>query len=151
MLKSDDAASGLLAAINDDRAASKLAPLASRPILAEAAARHAADAAKSGNLSAPDSDGLSHFDRIAKAYLIGEAAPAFAATLGEQIPYEISGSLDVAVENAAREAGEGGGEEVVLLSPACASFDQFRNFEVRGEAFRKAVAELPGIEIFAKG
>ncbi|WP_185985038.1 UDP-N-acetylmuramoyl-L-alanine--D-glutamate ligase [Aureimonas mangrovi] len=91
------------------------------------------------------------FDRIAKAYLIGEAAPSFAATLGEQIPYEISGSLDVAVENAAREAGEGGGEEVVLLSPACASFDQFRNFEVRGEAFRKAVAALPGIEIFAKG
>ncbi|MFD2237367.1 UDP-N-acetylmuramoyl-L-alanine--D-glutamate ligase [Aureimonas populi] len=91
------------------------------------------------------------FPRIAKAYLIGEAAPLFAATLGERIPYEISATLDVAVRSAARDADEAGGEEVVLLSPACASFDQFRNFEVRGEAFRQAVAGLAGIELFAKG
>lgn len=91
------------------------------------------------------------FPRIAKAYLIGEAAPAFAATLGERIPYEISGTLSVAVENAAREAETTGRDEVVLLSPACASFDQFRNFEVRGEAFRTAVASLEGIDLFAKG
>lgn len=91
------------------------------------------------------------FSRIAKAYLIGEAAPAFAATLGEHVPYEISGTLDVAVANAARDAGETGKHEVVLLSPACASFDQFRNFEVRGETFRKAVSDLPGIQLFRKG
>jgi len=84
------------------------------------------------------------FDHVAKAYLIGEAAPAFAATLGKRIPYEISGTLEQAVASAARDASGTGGEEVVLLSPACASFDQFRNFEVRGAAFRDAVSALPG-------
>ncbi|KAB0680822.1 UDP-N-acetylmuramoyl-L-alanine--D-glutamate ligase [Aureimonas leprariae] len=91
------------------------------------------------------------FDRIAKAYLIGEAAPAFAATLGDRVPYEISGTLDRAVERAAEEAGATGREEVVLLSPACASFDQFRNFEVRGDSFRTAVGRLSGIDLFRKG
>ncbi|KQT88342.1 UDP-N-acetylmuramoyl-L-alanine--D-glutamate ligase [Aurantimonas sp. Leaf443] len=91
------------------------------------------------------------FPRIAKAYLIGEAAPQFAATLGERIPYEISGTLDVAIENAARDAGESGEAEVVLLSPACASFDQFRNFEVRGDAFRESVGRLAGIEPISRG
>ncbi|MET3789931.1 UDP-N-acetylmuramoyl-L-alanine--D-glutamate ligase [Aquamicrobium terrae] len=87
------------------------------------------------------------FPHIAKAYLIGEAAPAFSVTLGEAVPYEISGTLAAAVEHAAADAGrEGGSEGVVLLSPACASFDQFRNFEVRGEAFRQAVHAIDGIE-----
>ncbi len=88
----------------------------------------------------------SFFPRIAKAYLIGEAAPAFAATLGEASPYEISGTLAAAVEHAAADAAGDEAETVVLLSPACASFDQFRNFEVRGEAFRQAVSAIPGIE-----
>ena len=80
------------------------------------------------------------FGRIAKAYLIGEAAPAFASVLGATIPYEISGTIRSAVENAAADsAGDASLESVVLLSPACASFDQFRNFEVRGDAFREAV------------
>lgn len=84
------------------------------------------------------------FTRVAKAYLIGEAASAFAATLGDTTPYEISGDLDKAVEHAARDAAaEGGG--VVLLSPACASFDQFRNFELRGDAFREAVYGLGNV------
>jgi len=88
------------------------------------------------------------FPRIAKAYLIGEAAPAFSATLGESVPYEISGTLDAAVANAARDAAEeADGELVVLLSPACASFDQFKNFEVRGDAFRAAVAAIQGVEV----
>lgn len=87
------------------------------------------------------------FPRIAKAYLIGEAAPAFAATLGEATPYEISATLAAAVEHAARDAAEDPGKDVVvLLSPACASFDQFRNFEIRGEAFREAVLGLAGVE-----
>jgi len=85
------------------------------------------------------------FPRIARAYLIGEAAPAFAATLGEAVPYEISGTLPAAVTHAARDAGaDDAADPVVLLSPACASFDQFRNFEVRGDAFREAVMALPG-------
>jgi UDP-N-acetylmuramoylalanine--D-glutamate ligase len=87
------------------------------------------------------------FPRIAKAYLIGEAAPAFSATLGEAVPYEISGTLAAAVEHAARDAAnDTGGEAVVLLSPACASFDQFKNFEVRGEAFRQAATAIDGVK-----
>ncbi|MBX3568431.1 MAG: UDP-N-acetylmuramoyl-L-alanine--D-glutamate ligase [Rhizobiaceae bacterium] len=88
----------------------------------------------------------SFFPRIARAYLIGEAAPAFSATLGEAVPYEISGTLDAAVEHAARDAAaDETGEVVVLLSPACASFDQFKNFEVRGDAFRAAVQSIPDV------
>ncbi|MEO4000149.1 UDP-N-acetylmuramoyl-L-alanine--D-glutamate ligase [Mesorhizobium sp. CAU 1732] len=89
----------------------------------------------------------SYFPRIAKAYLIGEAAPAFSATLGGSAPYEISGTLAAALSHAAADAAQDDGQEaVVMLSPACASFDQFRNFEVRGDAFREAVLALDGIE-----
>jgi UDP-N-acetylmuramoylalanine--D-glutamate ligase len=87
------------------------------------------------------------FPRIAKAYLIGEAAPQFAATLGEAVPYEISGTIAAAVDHAARDAeADDAAEPVVLLSPACASFDQFQNFEKRGEAFREAVMALGKVE-----
>lgn len=87
------------------------------------------------------------FSRIAKAYLVGEAAPAFAAVLSETVPYEISGTIAAAVEHASRDASQQfGAEAVILLSPACASFDQFRNFEVRGDAFRDAVLALDGVE-----
>ena len=58
----------------------------------------------------------------------------------------IAGTLDRAVELAAQDAAQAPiAEPVVLLSPACASFDQFRNFEVRGTAFRDLVRALPGI------
>ncbi|EKF20802.1 UDP-N-acetylmuramoyl-L-alanine--D-glutamate ligase [Nitratireductor pacificus] len=88
------------------------------------------------------------FPRIAKAYLVGEAAPAFAATIGEATPFEISGTIAAAVDHAARDAaGDPAPEAVVLLSPACASFDQFRNFEVRGDAFREAVRSLAGTQM----
>jgi UDP-N-acetylmuramoylalanine--D-glutamate ligase len=87
------------------------------------------------------------FSRIRKAYLIGEAAPEFAATLGDRVPHEISGTLDVAVEHAARDAEASQlTEPVVLLSPACASFDQYRNFEIRGARFRELVQALPGVK-----
>ena len=86
------------------------------------------------------------FSRIARAYLIGEAAHGFAATLGAAVPHEVSGTLDAALASAARDAaGDGAGEAVVLLSPACASYDQFRNFEVRGDAFRAAALALDGV------
>ncbi len=87
-----------------------------------------------------------YFPRLAKAYFIGEAASQFASVLGEAAPYEISGTLAAAVEHAARDAAnDNAAEPVVLLSPACASFDQFQNFEKRGDAFRQAVMGLPGI------
>lgn len=90
------------------------------------------------------------FPKIVKAYLIGEAAPAFAATLGEAVPYEISATLDNAVASAARDSADDEKSAAVLLSPACASFDQYRNFEVRGDAFRHSVRALSGIEVEAE-
>lgn len=80
------------------------------------------------------------FPRIRKAYLIGEAAADFAKTLGSSVRFEKVDTLERAVPLAAREAEASGLEEpVVLLSPACASFDQYPNFEVRGDAFRELV------------
>ncbi len=97
----------------------------------------------------PKEDGIGGlaplFPRIRKAFLIGEAAKDFAKTLDGRVPYEISGTLDKAVE-AARQAALKDGKRgaVVLLSPACASFDQFKDFEERGERFRALVEKLPG-------
>lgn len=82
------------------------------------------------------------FGRIDKAFLIGAASEDFARTLGD-VPHEFCGTLDVAVARAAEAAAASGAEEaVVLLSPACASYDQFANFEQRGDAFRQLVAPL---------
>ena len=86
------------------------------------------------------------FAKIVKAYLIGTAAADFAWELGST-PWEITGTLDGAVEAAAAEAKPG---EVVLLSPACASFDQYPSFDVRGDAYRRAVAALDGITMFER-
>jgi UDP-N-acetylmuramoylalanine--D-glutamate ligase len=87
-----------------------------------------------------------YFSRVAKAYLIGEATEEFAATLEGKVPLERCGRLEVAVAAAARDAAAGrAAEPIVLLSPACASYDQYRNFEVRGDAFRALVAALPRI------
>src|SRR5262252_2687461 len=88
-----------------------------------------------------------YFPRIRKAYLIGEAAEEFAATLGGSVPHEISQTLEVAVEHASRDAEASHlADPVVLLSPACASFDQYRNFEIRGTRFRELVQSLPGVK-----
>jgi UDP-N-acetylmuramoylalanine--D-glutamate ligase len=81
------------------------------------------------------------FPRIAKAYLIGEAAEAFAVALGET-PHVVSTTMEAAVAAAARDAASAGGDQIVLLSPACASFDQYPDFEARGEAFRAAALNL---------
>ena len=90
------------------------------------------------------------FPRIRKAYLIGEAADEFAATFEGQAPYAVTGTLDRAVALAAADAAASGlAEPVVLLSPACASFDQYPNFEVRGSAFRELVLGLPGVRPMA--
>ena len=86
------------------------------------------------------------FPRIRKAYLIGEAAADFARTLDGKVPYEIAHVLSAAVAAATRDAEASGRKEpVVLLSPACASYDQYPNFEVRGKAFSDLVLALPGV------
>ncbi len=88
------------------------------------------------------------FGRVAKTYLVGEAAEAFATTLDGKAELMRCNSVQeaaaAAFEDAKQEAASTGREAVVLLSPACASFDQFPDFEVRGEAFRTAVLGLIG-------
>lgn len=84
------------------------------------------------------------FPKIRKAYLIGEAAADFARTLDGRVAYDRAETLDRATAAAARDAAASGLKDaVVLLSPACASFDQFPNFEVRGNTFRDLVKRLP--------
>jgi UDP-N-acetylmuramoylalanine--D-glutamate ligase len=86
-----------------------------------------------------------YFPRIRHAFLIGEAAADFAAMLNGHVPYIRCGTLENAVGAARRVARmDGAKDAVVLLSPACASFDQFRDFEARGDAFRRLVLALPG-------
>jgi len=86
------------------------------------------------------------FPRVVKAYLIGEAADEFAETLGDQVKHMKCGTLQAAVAAAAADAADDPrGEPVVLLSPACASYDQFQNFERRGDAFRVLVRQLNGV------
>ena len=86
------------------------------------------------------------FPRLARAYLIGEAADDFARTLGERVPHVVCGTLAAALGRAAADAAEDtASDPVVLLSPACASYDQFQNFERRGDAFRALVLQLNGV------
>jgi UDP-N-acetylmuramoylalanine--D-glutamate ligase len=80
-----------------------------------------------------------HFGNVRSAYTIGEAAELFERLLKPHMPVKNCGELGAAVKQAAADAEEG---DTVLLSPACASFDQFRDFEARGEAFRAAVEAL---------
>jgi UDP-N-acetylmuramoylalanine--D-glutamate ligase len=84
----------------------------------------------------PCEDQLGH---VRAAYTIGESGPMFAQLLEGRVPVTECGVLVTAVNEAADAAVAG---EVVLLSPACASFDQFRDYEARGEAFRAAVGAL---------
>ncbi len=84
---------------------------------------------------------LPHLGNVIHAWLIGEAAPAFAEILEGHVPVTQSGTLDAAIAGILAEARPGA---VVLFSPAAASFDQYRDFEQRGAAFRAAVAALDG-------
>ena len=81
---------------------------------------------------------------VAHAYTIGEAGPRFAELLDGRVPVERSELICEAVKQAFAAAGPG---DVVLLSPACASFDQFRDFEKRGEHFRSIVGALTGCDV----
>jgi len=92
--------------------------------------------AKSGGITSL----VDYFPRVARAYLIGEAAPAFADTLAGTVPTLTAGTLEKAIAAAAADAARSNAPEpVVLLSPACASYDQFANFEERGDRFRTLV------------
>ncbi len=88
-------------------------------------------------------DGLTDlFPRVAKAYLVGQAAADFARALNGHAPAALCGDLYTATSQAFADAAAQGGPQIVLLSPACASFDQFPDFEVRGDAFRAIVHRL---------
>lgn len=82
------------------------------------------------------------FSRVIKAYLVGEAQEDFAATLEGKSPVALAGTIGRAVAMAYADARRSGEPAIVLFSPACASFDQFADFEERGEAFRAAVHSL---------
>ena len=86
---------------------------------------------------------LPWLERVRHAYLIGEAAAAFEQAFGARVPCTRSGDLETAVAQAAAAAHrDPEGMAVVLLAPACASFDQFTDFEARGDAFKALVAAL---------
>lgn len=82
--------------------------------------------------------------RASGVYLIGKAAGKMAESWSQAVPCRISATLDRAVEEAWRDSQSG---EVILLSPGCASFDQFRNFEERGELFRRTAIALAGEQV----
>lgn len=93
-----------------------------------------------GLAKTPDLDACApFFGHVRSAYTIGDAGPGYAQILSAHMPVTECGVLDEAVRRAANDAEDG---DVVLLSPACASFDQFRDYEARGAAFRAAVGAL---------
>jgi UDP-N-acetylmuramoylalanine--D-glutamate ligase len=90
------------------------------------------------------------FGHVARAYLIGHASALFASTLEGAVPYALCGTLDVAVTRAAADAEASAfAHPVVLLSPACASYDQYKSFEHRGQHFRECVSRLSGFKPIA--
>lgn len=92
-----------------------------------------------------------YFPRISKAYLIGEAAEEFASVLDGAVQYTRSGTLEQALADAVHDIALESRESVILMSPACASFDQFRNFEDRGDRFRVMVAARPEFRSITRG
>ena len=120
--------------VNDSKATN---PESSAPALAAFPRTHwiAGGRAKVADLDAA----LPYLDNCVAAYLIGEAAPAFASILSPHMPVTLAGTLARAVAAAAAAAQPG---DTVLLSPACSSYDQFKDFEVRGQAFRDLVEAL---------
>jgi len=87
------------------------------------------------------------FNRVKKAYLIGEAAQDFSRSLRDDVPFEMSDTMDNALSQALEDAEASKVDTpVILLSPACASYDQFKNFEERGDRFRALVHSQSGFK-----
>lgn len=82
------------------------------------------------------------YPKIVKAYTVGDAGDAFAAFLAPHVPVQKSGDIETALKKAHRDAATDPKPSVVLLSPACASYDQFRHFEHRGDFFRDLVHQI---------
>lgn len=105
---------------------------------------------KDGGLKAAESHLAPGLTNVRHAFLIGEAALEFSQFLDGRVPITMSGDLKAAVKDAhalakkEKASWESSGGAVVLLSPACASFDQFDDFEARGDAFKDLVEALPG-------
>lgn len=120
--------------INDSKATN---PASAAPALAAFDRIHwiVGGQAKTDDLSAC----APHFGNVACAYTIGDAAPMLTRALQPHMAVDEAGDLSAAVTRAAEAARPG---DTVLLSPACASFDQFSNFEERGASFRAAVGAL---------
>jgi UDP-N-acetylmuramoylalanine--D-glutamate ligase len=120
--------------VNDSKATN---PTATAPALAAFSAIRwiCGGRAKTDNLD----ECAPHLAHVRKAYTIGEAAELFEKLLSPHISVKNCGKLDVAVREAAADSEAG---DTVLLSPACASFDQFRDFEDRGDRFRALVGAL---------
>jgi UDP-N-acetylmuramoylalanine--D-glutamate ligase len=120
--------------VNDSKATN---PTSTAPALAAYPAIHwiLGGRAKTDELDAC----VPHFGHVRAAYTIGEAGEMFADLLRPFMPVSVCGDLRTAVS---RAAGAARADETVLLSPACASFDQFTDYEARGEAFRVAVEAL---------
>ena len=120
--------------VNDSKATN---PTATAPALAAFPAIRwiLGGRAKSDNLD----ECAPHFGHVRSAYTIGEAAELFERLLRPHMPVKNCRELGAAVLAAAQDAEAG---DTVLLSPACASFDQFRDFEERGDAFRAFVGAL---------
>ncbi len=120
--------------VNDSKATN---PEAAAPALAAYSNIHwiLGGLAKSASLG----DCAQHYGNVARAYLIGTAAEDFARAIGDAVPTEFSGDLATALASAAAHAKPG---DVVLLSPAAASFDQFQDFEARGDLFRSLVQDM---------
>ncbi len=96
-------------------------------------------------------DGLKPlFPALKKAYLIGDSGEKFAATIGADCDAEICGTIEKAVNQAVLDIENAGGTGVVLLSPACASFDQYPDFMARGDDFKTVVAKLEGVVLAGK-
>jgi UDP-N-acetylmuramoylalanine--D-glutamate ligase len=121
--------------VNDSKATN---PTSTAPALAAYPAIHwiAGGKAKTDELDAV----LPHLGHVRHAYTVGEAEELFAKLLEPHVPVSRAGTIEQATRLAAEAARPG---EVVLLSPACASYDQFKDFEARGAAFREAVGGLP--------
>jgi UDP-N-acetylmuramoylalanine--D-glutamate ligase len=131
--------SGPILFVNDSKATNADAAAQALAVWKEGIHWIAGGVAKEGGIDALET----FFPRVRRAYLIGQSASAFSEVLRGKVDCVIAGDLETAVQMAYADAEQGADPEpVILLSPACASQDQFRDFEHRGDVFRTVALEL---------